>query len=134
MTIGMLRADIDAPGIAVAIAALVVIGLPAAFAFKLFYDVMKGDKRVAQNKADLRARTLEAEALKLAEGRGGKLTIVEVVTAFAISPEEAKETLDGLARRGMADFQVTDSGVVVYDFVELRRLTDKANAKGILDD
>lgn len=135
MSAGMMQADLgDAPGIAVVIAVLVVVALPAVFAFKLFYDMLTGDKRVAANKADLRTRTLEAEALKLAEGRGGKLTILEVVKEFAISPEDAKETLDGLARRGLADFQVTDTGVVVYDFVELRRLADKENARGILDD
>ncbi|HUP89471.1 MAG TPA: hypothetical protein VM100_08975 [Longimicrobiales bacterium] len=135
MAVGMMRANLGAAeGVAVLIAVLVVIVLPGVFAFKLFYDMLLGDKRVAANKADLRTRTLEAEALKLAESLGGKLTILEVVKEFAISPEDAKETLDGLARRGLADFQVTDAGVVVYDFVELRRIADKENAKGILDD
>ena len=59
--------------------------------------------------------------------------ILEVVTALAITPEQAKDVLDGLARDGFADFQVTDSGVVVYDFQDIRRLGDKSSARNILE-
>ncbi|MGQ0561731.1 MAG: hypothetical protein ACT443_07655 [Gemmatimonadota bacterium] len=85
------------------------------------------------NKEALRRRTLGAEVLKLAAAHGGKLTIVEVAGALAITTDEAKAVLADLAREGMADFQVTDSGVLVYDLQDIRRLGDKSKARGILE-
>lgn len=110
-----------------------VVLLPLGFGIKLLRDHFGRDRRVDANRAEMRQRTLSAEVLKLAGTQGGKLTIVEVVTALAITPDEAKLVLDNLAREGMADFQVTDLGVVVYDFQEIRRVGDKSSARGILE-
>jgi hypothetical protein len=121
-------------GPSTAVALIISVLLPAAGGALLLKPNLFGNKRVAANKADLRQRTLEAEVLALAAKKEGKLTIVEVVTDMAVTPEEAKSVLDALAVRGMADFQVTDSGVVVYDFQDIRRLGDKSAARGILDD
>ena len=133
MLLGFVRSGADGISGAEAIAFLIVVALPGFFGVKLLRDHFGRDRQLEQNKADLRQRTLQAEVLRLAGTHGGKLTIVEVVTAMAVTPEQAKEVLDSLALEGMADFQVTDSGVVVYDFQEIRRLGDKADAKGILE-
>jgi len=118
---------------AVIAALIITVAIPGFFGFKLLRDHFGGGKRNDQNKADVRQRTLEAEVLRLAGTQGGKLTIVEVVTAIAIRPEEAKTVLDSLAVRGLAEYEVTDSGIVVYDFHDIRRLSDKSSAKGILE-
>lgn len=133
MLIGFVRSGADGISAAELIAFIMVVVVPGFFGVKLLRDYYGRDQRIEANKANLRQRTLAAEVLRLAGEHAGKLTILEVVTALAITADEAKLVLDNLAREGMADFQVTDSGVVVYDFQEIRRLGDKASAKGILE-
>ncbi len=133
MLLGFVRSGADGITAAEAIAALIVVVAPAVTGGMLLRAHFGRDRLIAQNKADLRQRTLAAEVLRLAGTQGGKLTIVEVVTAFAITPDQAKEVMDGLARDGLADFQVTDAGVIVYDFQDVRRIGDKSSAKGILE-
>ena len=133
MMLGFMSVARDGIGFAEMVAFGLVVLLPLGFGIKLLRDHFGRDKRIDANKADMRNRTLNAEVLKLAGTHGGKLTIVEVVTALAITSEEAKRVLDSLAVEGHADFQVTDSGVVVYDFQEIRRMDDKSSARGILE-
>ena len=133
MLLGFIRVAADGISAAEVIAFVIVVLLPLGFGIKLLRDRFGRDKRVEANKADMRNRTLNAEVLRLAGTHGGKLTIVEVVTALAITSDEAKRVLDNLALEGHADFQVTDSGVVVYDFKEIRRMDDKSSARGILE-
>ena len=77
---------------------------------------------------------VKPEAFRLLAGeKGGRLTAVEVSVALAISPEEAGEALKSLGIRGHADVQVTDDGVLVYDFYDIRHLGGKSTAKGVLD-
>jgi predicted ArsR family transcriptional regulator len=72
--------------------------------------------------------------MRLAARRGGRLTVVEVITELAVSTEAAKESLDALAMQEVADMEVTDSGMLVYAFRDIQNLSQKENAKGILDD
>jgi hypothetical protein len=113
---------------------LVAVLLPAVTGGFLLKPAAAPRGRLPHNREQIRQRTLQSEVLRLAGERQGRLTIVEVVEQFAVTPEEAKTALDALALEGMADFAVTDSGMVVYDFPELRQLEDKSKAKGILDD
>jgi hypothetical protein len=133
MLLGFMRVAADGIAVAELMAFGIVVLLPLGFGVKLLRDHFGRDKRIEANKADMRSRTLNAEVFKLAHTHGGKLTIIEVVTALAITADEAKHILDSLAVDGHADFQVTDSGVVVYDFQEIRRMDDKSSARGILE-
>jgi hypothetical protein len=134
MLLGFAVSKLSLASPAVIFALLVSVGLPAAAGIALLKPGLLGSRRLQKSRADIRQRTLESEVLRLAAQRQGKLTIVEVVTDLAILPEEAKAVMDSLAIKGLADFAVTDSGVVVYDFQDVRKLPDKASAKGILDD
>lgn len=133
MLIGFVGSTADGISAAEIVALLLAVVVPGFFGVKLLRDRFGRDQRIEQNKADLRNRTLAAEVLRLAGTQGGKLTIVEVVTALAITPDQAKEVMDRLAVDGYADYQVTDAGVVVYDFQDVRRIGDKHDAKGILE-
>ena len=61
--------------------------------------------------------------LRLASQRGGRLTASEVAAYMDLSPDEAKKLLDGMeledSQRVSSD--VTDEGVIVYEFPELLR-------------
>lgn len=132
MLIGYVNADVGGP--AALFAVLLTIVLPAAGGLALLTGRWgwRGG-RTGARREELRRETLQAEMLRLAGRHGGRLTIVEVVGALAISPEEAKESLDALAVRGLADFEVTDSGVVVYVFRDVQHLDEKGSSRGLLE-
>ena len=131
MFVGYLGADVSG-GAAIAALAITVI-LPAAGGIMLLRGGGPGGRKLNARREELRRDTLQSEMLRLATQHRGKITIVEAVTALAITPEEAKEALDGLAVRGLADFEVTDSGVVVYVFHDVQRLDEKHQSRGLLE-
>lgn len=117
-----------------ALAALALtVGLPGFGAVLLVRSHFGERDRLSGRKAQLRQQTIDAEILALARARGGRLTAVEVATHLAMTPEGAKEALDGLAIRGQAEMEITDAGLIVYDFPDIRHLEDKDTAKGLLD-
>jgi hypothetical protein len=81
----------------------------------------------------LRRQTWESEILKLAERKGGKLTVVEVVADTIIGAQDAEETLGVLVGRGMAEPEVTEGGLIVYRFPDVQQLKDKGSSRGILE-
>ncbi|HEY9226821.1 MAG TPA: hypothetical protein VIP11_09255 [Gemmatimonadaceae bacterium] len=81
----------------------------------------------------LRQQTIDAEILRMAVSEGGRLTALEVATALALTPETAKEALDALVARDIADIAVSDRGVVVYTFHDAKHIGGKDQAKGVLD-
>ncbi|MBA3579924.1 MAG: hypothetical protein H0W42_08060 [Gemmatimonadaceae bacterium] len=92
-----------------------------------------GDRSLTRAKVQLRRQTIEAEVLRLAGQREGKITVVEVVSELAIDHSEATDVLETLSVRGLADIQITDSGTIVYDFRDLRLLGEKGSAKDVLE-
>lgn len=133
MLLGFLNSDaaLGAPATLVALA--LTIGLPTIGAGLLIRSHYGERSRLSGRKAALRQQTIDAEILRLAGEHGGRLTTLEVATQLAIAPEAAKDALDALTTRGHADIQVTDEGVLVYEFYEVRHLGGKATAKGVLD-
>lgn len=132
MLLGFFTADVGG-GAATVVALLLVVGLPGAGAGLLVRSHLAERSRLTGRRALLRQQTLDAEILRLARERGGRLTVVEVATELGVSPEAAKEALDGLLLREHADLELTDAGVTVYYFYDVRHLGDKHTARGILD-
>lgn len=133
MLLGFLRSGADAGAPATIAALLVTVALPAAGGIALLTAPFRRGARLSQRRESLRQQTYESEILRLAAQRQGRLTAVELVTEFAITPEKANQLLESLMVRQLADVEVTDSGVVVYVFHDVRHLADKPHAKGILD-
>lgn len=131
MFLGYLRSDVGGP--AALFALFITVALPAAGGLALVTGRLRGRRNRGARHEELRQHTVEAELLRLAGRRGGKVTVVEAVGELAITPEEAKEALDALAVRGLADFEVTDSGVVVYVFHDLKHIDDKSQSKSLLE-
>lgn len=116
------------------LAALVItVALPAAGAAALAASHFRGRGRLVHRRDELRRQTIESEILKLAARHSGRLTAVEVASEMAISPEAAKDALDALALREQAELEITESGVIVYSFHDVRHLGQKSRAKGVLD-
>jgi hypothetical protein len=133
MLLGFLRSDAALGAPATIGALLVSVALPAAGGAALLAGRFGSRRRVAARREQLRLQTLDAELLRLAEQHGGKLTVVEVVRDLALTPEAAKEALDALHARELAEIEVTDSGVLVYAFHDIARLRDKPSSRGLLD-
>lgn len=133
MLVGFLSSDAALAAPATLAALALTVGLPAAGAALLLRSHAAERDRLHGRRALLRARTIDAEILRLAGERGGRLTAVEVATQLALAPEGAREALDALAVRGEAELEVTDAGVLVYSFYDVRHLGGKETAKGVLD-
>ena len=133
MLYGFLRSDTSVTSPAAIAALLITVALPAAGGIALLRGVVTlGGRRPARIE-QLRRQTIEAEILRLAMQQSGRLTVVEVATALALPPEAAKETLDSLAEREIADLEITDAGVIVYAFHDAKHVGGKHSARGILD-
>jgi hypothetical protein len=133
MLIGFLGSDAAIGAPATIAALLITVALPAAAGVALASGHLRGRRRFGRRREELRRQTIESEILRLAGRRDGKLTVVEVASDIAISPEAAKDALDSLALHELAELEITDSGVIVYAFHDVRHLQEKPHAKGVLD-
>ena len=68
----------------------------------------------------------------LAEERGGRLTVIEVVGELGLGADESEAAFAQLLTEGMADVEVTDSGLTVYVFRDILRLKDKGTSHDVL--
>jgi hypothetical protein len=75
-----------------------------------------------------------AELLRLAEQRGGSLTVAEVMAQLDLSKEEAEHGLERLCQQGLADYRVSREGVLVYHVAALIDREEKRLAEGVLDE
>jgi hypothetical protein len=112
-------------------ALIITVALPAAGGVAILRGALGGRSKARMRQ--LRQQTVDAEILRLAIQRQGKLTSVEVASALALPGEEAKSALDSLVAREVADLDVTDDGVLVYTFHDARYLQGKSGAPGFLD-
>jgi hypothetical protein len=133
MLLGFVRSDALLSSPATIGALVITVLLPAAGGIALLSGRFSKRRQLAARREKLRAQTFESEILRLAAQRQGRLTAVEVMTEFAVPLEEANALLESLVVRELADIEVTDSGVVVYAFHDVRHLGDKSKAKGLLD-
>jgi hypothetical protein len=78
-------------------------------------------------------RSLERDLLRLAEARQGNLTVHEVVLATGLEPVRCEQLLDGLCKKGLADYRVADEGEVVYRLRPALAASEKAKARGLLE-
>ena len=133
MLAGFFNSSLALSGGTVLVALALTVGLPAVGAVLLARGHYAEKSRLTGRKAELRRNTVDAEILRLAGAHGGQLTAVEGATALSMTPESAAEALKELGIRGQADVQVTDDGVLVYSFYDVRHLGGKSTAKGVLD-
>ena len=130
MLLGFLRSSASIAVPTTIMALLITVVAPAVGGVVLLRG---GDLARTRRMDRLRQQTIEAEILRMAVTEGGRLTAVEVATALAMTPEAAKDTLDALVARDVADIAVSDRGVIVYTFHEAKYLGGKGDAKGVLE-
>jgi len=130
MLLGFVRSDATLAAPATIVALLLTTVAPTIGGIALLRG---GDTKRSRRLDQLRDQTIDAEILRLAVSEGGRLTAVEVATALTLTPEAAKEKLDALVGRDVADIAVTERGVVVYTFHDAKHIGGKGEAKGVLE-
>ena len=133
MLMGFFNADLEAGFLVKLLSLVITVALPLAGGSYIILSHYKDKEKFISNKNDLRNKTLQAEILKLAELKGGKLTVVEVMSNLAVSNDTARKLLDSMASQSLAEVELTESGVIVYSFYEIEHLKDKQRARGVLD-
>jgi hypothetical protein len=133
MLLGFMRSTAELSSFGSMMALLITVALPAAGGIALGARHFRRGRRFESRRDVLRQQTIESEVLRLAGERGGRLTIVEIVTEMAVSTEAAQQAIDALVQREIADIAISDSGVLVYTFHDVERLAEKSRAKGILE-
>ncbi|HEX8907226.1 MAG TPA: hypothetical protein VF771_20405 [Longimicrobiaceae bacterium] len=95
----------------------IVIGMMAGGAGGLLLQRAKTDR---EKRRDAIIQSLQLPVLQLAGKKGGRLTVTDVATEMGWPMARAEKVLNSLddGMRVMSD--ITDEGVIVYDFLEIR--------------
>ncbi len=134
MLLGFANASGNMSALVAGITFLIIVVAPAIGGAALLRSHFQEQSRLQRQKSGLRDRTIEAEIVKLAESKGGKLTVSEVVSGLAMDLDEAKTALDSLHQNSVADIELTEDGMMVYTFFEAKHLPGKSTSRGVLDD
>ena len=130
MLLGSFTADDLSAGARVGTFLFLVV-LPAAGGGLLLNSHFRSSASVEQGRQRLRAQTQEAEVLRLAREREGKLTVLEVVAGTGMDSDTAETTLTSLVAKGLGDLDLDQPGAMVYDFSGMiRREPDQPNRGG----
>jgi len=132
MLLGYFTAESMSAGVAV-LTFLIAVALPAASGGALLRSHFREKGHFARQREQLRLQTYESEILLLAKRKNGKLTVVEVAAETGLDAPTADAALQSLAQQGVADIEVTDSGVLVYAFYDIQKLPEKDSSRNILD-
>jgi len=125
MLLGFFNASSDMPFLARALTFLILVIFPGIAGSLLLFRHFQA-KGASQRSVDrLRRLTQQAEVLRVAEKRGGAVTIAAVVADTAMDADTVKDTLMALVTQGFADFDMTDSGEIVYSFYDMSRPIDE---------
>jgi hypothetical protein len=101
------------------IAALLFVVAPMGIGGALIRSHFKDKQKALQEKEDVVYKQREKQIIRLAQQKGGRLSIPEIAVDTSMSTEEAEKFMQELTAKGFVDMQVTDSGVIVYEFYEI---------------
>jgi hypothetical protein len=79
----------------------------------------------------LRDQTIDAEVLRLAIERKGRLTAVEIMSTLGLPEADVSPSLNRMMQREVADMEVSDEGVLIYTFHDARHLKGSIDAKNL---
>ena len=113
---------------------LLTVGLPGAGGLALVYSWSRERGSFARRRERLVLETHQAEILKLATAKAGKVTVLEVVGDTGIGVESAEAALRDLVERSIAEVEVSETGMLVYRIPDIQKLPEKGTSKGVLDD
>ena len=81
----------------------------------------------------VRYRWQQNRVVRLAQQRGGRLTVTEAAAEVGFAIEEVEEILNHMADGGFVEVEITDSGMMVYRFPEVLHAHEKDRSRGVED-
>ena len=134
MGIGFLAGGAGGQSIGIQIVSvLIAVGIPGAAGMALLRQHHRRGLAAPAEVPQLPRARWTSELIKLAAKKGGRLTVVEVVAETPLGPEDAQAAFDDACAAGLAEPEVTDSGLVVYAFRDLLLLGEKSGSRGLLE-
>jgi hypothetical protein len=79
----------------------------------------------------VRYRRQQNRVVRLAQQRGGRLTVTETAADTGLTVEEAGDILKRMAEGGFVEIEITDSGMIVYRFPEVLLAHEKHWSRGV---
>ncbi len=70
--------------------------------------------------------------LNLVQRSGGDVTVLQVASETGLSIDQSRKVLEDLVTEGVAQMNVDDEGVILYDFPELRSLRPRQQTSDYL--
>ena len=101
------------------VAILLFVIAPVAVGGLLIRSHFAEKRRALQDQQKTLQERYEKQIIRLAQKKGGRLTIPEIAADTSLNTTEAEEFMREMTTRGYVDMQVTDSGVIVYEFYEI---------------
>ena len=95
---------------------LVLVVLPAGAGAFLVRSYFRAKGASQERMEWLRPQTQEAEILRLAREKGGKLTVADVIADTGFDAESAQDRLLASVTQGFGDFEPAESRSIVYTF------------------
>jgi hypothetical protein len=105
---------------------LVLLGIaPLVTGIVMLAQARKEGRRVRDNK-------LQAQLMRLAAQKSGKLTLGEVAMYLQIPIEEAEKKLAFMQSKGIFDLQLTERGAMVYRLIDYASPEEKYRARQVI--
>ena len=79
----------------------------------------------------VRYRRQQNRVVRLAQLRGGRLTVTEAAADTGLAVEEVGDILKRMADGGYVEVEITDSGMIVYRFPEVLFAHEKQWSRGV---
>lgn len=119
MLLGFFTADKDMSVGARGMSFLVLVVIPALGGSALLLAHFRARRSLSRGRESLRRQTEEAEVLRLAKRRDGRLTVIEVVAETGMDAAKAQDTLTSLVTQGLGDLDLDEPGAIVYEFPDI---------------
>ena len=121
MLLGFFTANQTGGLIARGLLFLILVVLPAVGGGSLIYSHLRRSRTSRDRIERLRGQTQEAEILRLAKEKGGKLTVADVMAETSLDADTVEDRLLSLITQGFGDFEPTESGTIVYSFYDMQK-------------
>ena len=69
--------------------------------------------------AGSRERELRIQIFKLAYKQKGRITVSDIIAETGLSGDEAEEVIQGMVDNSRIRMEITESGIVIYEFPEI---------------
>ena len=88
-------------------------------------------KKLSEAAHLVRYRRQQNRVVRLAQQRGGRLTVTEAAADTGLTVEEVGDILKRMADGGFVEVEITDSGMIVYRFPEVLFAHEKQWSRGV---